>query len=201
MAGFRAAGAWRPVFDGQSLNNIAAGPELITPTATYPFRAMASRGLAWSNVAVDGESWTVLAATAATRLWPLLTGPETSSVLIMCGGTADLNLESDSAATVYANMADYADAAKTAGADLVIGTTITPATPLTGPKETARTGANALLLADARGSFDHVVDFAGTTGLDDHTSQFYAFDGIHLSWLGAQLAADTMAPTLDAIFA
>lgn len=182
----------RIVFDGQSLNTIPAAAG-----QAYPHQTMRGRSEAYTVVAISGTSWTVLATTAATRLHPL--GPlATTSVLVMNGGTSDLT-EDDSGATIMADAVSYADAARTAGFDYVIVTTIPPAVHLTGARETARDDFNTLVVADAGGDFDAVVDFRGTVLNDYSDADYYIFDQIHWGVGGAKVAADLVAAAIDSV--
>lgn len=180
----------RVVFDGQSLN---AAP-LANP---YPRQLMTTlrSGVPWTNVPISGTSWTTLAKSASQRSY--LFGTKAAvNIFIMCGGTSDIT-DGDTAATIYADMESYADGARTAGFDYVIGTTITPSTSFTGPQETVRVAANVLIMADAGAAFEAQVDFAADTRLDDPTDATYYTDGLHWTTAGAGVAAELMAPALD----
>jgi hypothetical protein len=173
------------VFDGQSLNRI--------PVPDYPALAMAGiRGARAENIAVNGESWTVLAKDVQTRRDPLADG---YAVLVMVGGTSDVT-SGDDGPTMYGDMASYAESARDAGFDYIIAATIQPSTGATPAEDAARAEANRLLLADAEDAFDEVVDLAGTPGLDDPRGPAY-YDGIgHPSPRGAQLMADAIRPAI-----
>lgn len=61
---------------------------------------------------------------------------------------------------------------------------------------------NLLVVADASNAFDYVVDLAGDSRLSDATNTtYYQGDGTHLTNAGAQVVADLIAPSLDAILA
>jgi len=192
---FRAPGPWRVVFDGQSLNLVGLNLDLTTHT-TYPEQVMADRRVVWNNVAISGASWTVLATTAATRLHPLANRND-NTLLVMCGGTADI-AAGDSGATLYADEVAYANAARTAGFDYIICTTLVGNSGNDAGEETARLNHNSLLLADASNAFDAVVDF-DVPPIDDWTDLDYYFDGVHWWVTGAEAAANLMAPALDAV--
>lgn len=180
------------VFDGQSLNN--------TPSAgvtSYPAQTMAGRSVPWVNAAVSGQSFTTLATTAAIRTDYLVKQAD-STVLVLCGGTSDI-LDGDSAATVASDMAAYASARRSAGVDRVIATTITGNTAFTGPQESVRVAANALILADA--TYDAVVDLASVPELDDPADVTYYSDGLHWTTAGATAAAGAVGPVLSSVLA
>lgn len=198
------AGPWRVVFDGQSHNLLPGNVEPAPPWEAisgpehlnYPSRLMAGRGIPWTNVAIGGASWTTLATTAATRLWPIA-GTATATILVMVGGTNDIT-DGDTGAQAYADAVSYAEAARTNGFGPIIAGTIPGAASLNASHETQRQSHNALLLANGDGAFDYVVDF-DATALADWTDPVYYFtDEIHWVAAGAQLAAETVAPYLDA---
>jgi len=188
-------GAWRVVFDGQSLNLTGVNVDLETNNP-YPDQVMSGRGVPWANVAVAGQSWTTLATTAATRTHPLA-GFTTNTLLVMCGGTADI-LDGDSGATLYADEVAYANAARAAGYSHVVATTLVGNSATTGGQNSARLSHNSLLLADASNAFDFVVDF-DVPPLDDWTDTDYYFDGVHWLETGAAAAAALMSPVIDAL--
>ena len=174
------------VFDGQSLNRV--------PVPDYPALAMAGfRDAAAENIAVNGESWTVLAKDVETRRDPHADG---YAVLVMVGGTSDVT-SGDDGPTVYRDMASYAESAREAGFEYVIAATIQPSTGLTSAEDAARAEANRLLLADADDAFDEVVDLAETPGLVDPAGPGY-YDGIgHPSKRGAELMAEAIRPAIE----
>jgi hypothetical protein len=185
------------IFDGQSLNLLPGGYRGAT---SYPGQTMASFSssvAAWDVTAVGSASWTALGQepiAASHRLFPYADmAPFT--VLVMCGGTRDI-LEHDSGATVYADMESYADAARAAGFDYVIGTTITDSAIFGAAMDAARADANTAILADAGDAFDAVVDFGGNASLN---ANILANDGTHPDEAGAGIMAGLMATALDAV--
>jgi hypothetical protein len=175
------------VFDGQSLN---LEPDAAT---CYPTVLMAGHPtIPYANRAIGASSWTRQAVTAPHRTFQLAkTAPIT--VLLMCGGTADLSIfggENDSGAQVYADMSAYADAARAAGFAYVIGSTVQDFDG-SGANETNRLAANTAILNDANSKFDYVMDFAGDPRLDDSTdTTYYHVDAVHPNAAGAIAMAD-----------
>lgn len=186
--------AHRVVFDGQSLNIVPSSPAGVN----YPARAMEGRPYPGNNVAISGTSWTVLATTVTTRRDVYATAAD-NTTLVLQGGQADV-LADDTGATVMADIVSYAQSARTAGFDTVIATTMPPMTPwLSEDQETALAAFNTLLLADAGGDFDYVVDLNATALGDNSDLTYYQADLIHWTAAGAQLAADTISSTLDTV--
>lgn len=191
----RAPAPVRVVFDGQSRITAASG--------NPPAYVMAGTGVPWVTVAVPGDGWYDLTATAATRLWPQARTTGTD-VLVLAGGEGDIWNAAPSGqqtgAVAYARLVAYADAARTAGFDAVIACTAPPAGPDvlgTGrptPSEVeALDGYNALI----RGSdeFDAVADVAAA--LPDATdTDLFLIDRTHLTAAGAQVSASVIAPVL-----
>ncbi len=183
----------RFVFDGQSLGNYPAAP------LNYPSRVMSGRGVPWVNKAVDGIGWNTLAATVGSRkLYEQATNHSGATVLVGCGGTANIN-SVQTAQTIYNVESLYASDAVAAGFDYVIWTTITQASSFDAGEETKRIDHNVLVIADADNAFDAVCDFAGVAELDDRTDTTYYQGGlVHWTAAGAQAAADAMSPYIDA---
>ena len=194
MAGYRAASAVL-VADGQSLN--------LTPTPyvdTWPIRLCSDLGVVRPvDVWVGGMGWTHLLPTQQQRVRPFSDAGLTT-VYTLCGGTGDL-LAGRTAAQIYADMVTTAINARGWGYDSVIATTITPYTGFTGPQETVRLAANVLIADDADTAFDYKVNLAGTAGINNASDTNYYSDGLHFTSLGAQTAADAIAPSVEAALA
>lgn len=180
------------VFAGQSLN-IMPGPALCYPTQLMGDYFPA---VPYANVAIGSMSWTNLSVIQAANVNIHANGGLTT-ILIMCGGTADVFIENDTGATLYAQEVAYANAARAAGFNHIIGTTITSTTAFSPGQNTERSNHNTLLLADASAAFDSVVDLAGDPRLDDPADATYYADGTHWTSAGAQAAADLVFPALD----
>lgn len=187
---------WIVVFDGQSLNLVPG------PVATYGYKVMSGRGLPWRITAKSGVPWegnpvpwSDLTDDAATRTHPLAKAAR-QACLVMCGGQSDI-WANDTAAQVYADEVAYANAARSAGFDWIIGTTITANQFNTGAQNTERLAHNVLLLADASNAFDDVVDLAANANLEDYGT--YTFDGVHWSGAATTIVASLLDPYLDAV--
>lgn len=183
---------WYVVFDGQSLNlepdAATCYPTVLMEEYVTPYAKP------YANVALGATSWTNNYTSAPHRCFQYgKCSPVT--ILIMCGGTADLSAfggELDTGAELYADMSAYADAARAAGFGYVINTTVQDfnggATP-----ETNRLDANTLIIADADDKFDYVVDFAGDPRLDDsNDTTYYHTDKVHPNAAGAAVMAELM---------
>lgn len=190
------------VFDGQSLNGNPFGEN------TYPITVMSTRNgvAAVDRPWIGGYAWNQLYAGAPSGSFPFTErcAPYCKIapyvVYIQLGGTTSYAL-GVSGASVYASEGDCAAAARAAGADYVIGTTTTPSTQITGGNETKRLAGNALVLADASGYFDAVVDLAGHADLDDSSDTNFYVDGTHLAPGGITLVASLIGTALDAALA
>lgn len=181
------------VFDGQSMNLVG----------DYPSKLMATQpGMPFANVSIGGRSWTELAATAPERLHGLADSGQTT-VLIMNGGTRDLFYEGDDGPTLYADERSYAELARAAGFDYIIGTTTTPAEAFSLRVDARRRAANALLVENEEEVFDGIVDFDADLrpALSLHDSDDAAAypDGVHWSPEAAQAAAALVEDQLTAI--
>jgi hypothetical protein len=175
------------VFDGQSLN--------LVPSPSYPTLAMQGLGgVDFEIIAVNGASWTLLSEDVEDRRDPL--GDDGYSVLVMVGGTSDV-VGGDDGPTIYADMRDYAASARAAGYDRIIAATIQPAWGEDAVSDGNRLEANRLLLEDADGAFDEVVDLAGTPGLSDAECASYCDGYGHPSPKGAALMAEVMRPAIE----
>jgi hypothetical protein len=197
-ARLRAPAPVRVVFDGQSFLNWPAAPDNV------PSVLMHGNGVPWHNVAVDGQGWGVLATTQAARLFPQARPSPLLDVLVMVGGWSDIVYDGETGEATHAFAVAYADAARAAGFDQVICATI----PASGPNilglgiptstDYERIDAyNALVMADADGDFDAVVDLA-VAPLDDATNATYFLgDKLHFRAAGAAAAAELIRPVLE----
>lgn len=182
------------VFDGQSLNVLPGGVN------SYPYKVMAlvndisGPHVIFSVPGVGGQSWTNLAQ-SQSRTIPHAFDAATHNVWVGVGGTGDIRIDNNTGAELYADTAGYAQDMTAAGYTYIIGTTTTPAESMTAPQLANLADGNALIIADALGAFDAVVDLGGTPGLDDPLSIYYA-DGVHWSNEGSTLAAETMLPAI-----
>ena len=115
-----------------------------------------------------------------------------TTILVQWGGTNDLDSDADnqSAADTMTDMENSADLARTEGIDVVVQMTNLPATTYSAGDETKRQALNALILADANGKFDAVVDCSKAPELTDELNATYFPDGLHISSAGAAIAAD-----------
>ena len=123
------------------------------------------------------------------------------TTLIMCMGTTDIH-NGDSAATVYADHVAYAEARRVAGFTNIICLTIPPNTVnTTGPggMEEIRQAANVLLLANADGAFDTVVDLSVSFELEDETDIDYYYDGIHWTDASTTIVAQILLGEYEAL--
>lgn len=183
--------AHRIIFDGQSLNLISTDAE-----TTYPIFVMEGLSLPYSVVAVGGQSWTSLAGTAPTRLHPY-GGTADTLTLVMTGGSSDI-LDGDTGATVMADAVAYADAARAAGFDNVICTTIPPTIAFDTSESDAKDDFNTLLVADAGSDFDAVVDLR-VTDLEDATDSTFYLDGVHWNAAGCEVAGGLAQTALTTV--
>ncbi len=208
----RPPGLVRVFFTGQSRNFY---PLASNSVDAYPTRLMSNYpGIDWraDDIAFSGYSWTNLTPLAARDLHRRL-GHAANNVIVCCGGEADIFgiAGNDTGAVAFADITAYVDAARTAatghGTNLyAIGTTLCGSNTISATRNGRRIDYNDLMVADAAGDFDEVADLDGTaiggpasgsevSGIDD---TYYA-DGVHWNALGAQLAADTIEPHMDAI--
>lgn len=193
------AGEWRVVFDGQSHNLVPGIGNIWVDGPGFPYYVMEDRGIPYTIVAIGGYSWTALAPSVSTRLYPTVSGAE-KTVLVMNGGSHDV-IDGDSGATVYADMVSYASGARAAGFSHILACTIPPMAALGEPRETNRQTANSLIISDPSGAFDEVADIASAPGVENPYSVAYWIDGIHWLRLGAINAAAVASAKLDLILA
>ena len=190
----------RILFDGQSLNYSPLGG------FTYPQQTMTGVDLPWWNIGTSGKSWTRLftgdavVPPLAVRLAPHLESGQ-PVVMVLNGGQSDvLPRESQSGAGAFADLITYTTAAKAAGVDYVIVTTMGPIQPGSygwGDVNPQIADYNALVRA-GHATFDAVIDLAAVPGLMDPSDVSAYDDGVHYSTGGAALAADAVRPAIEA---
>lgn len=188
---YRTQSEWRVVMVGQSRANYPA-------SGNWPELLMRGRKVPWQNLCIDAAPWATLYPDAPADVFPQAGLPSVGSVLIMQGGETDVALGS-SAATVYGLMSDYAVDAKAAGFTDVVAMTMPPFPSFTGGQDTVRESLNSLIVADADGSFDYVVDIAANVDLDSTGPNTWWDENGHPTDVGAALIKSLLAPTLDLI--
>jgi hypothetical protein len=197
------------VFDGQSFNRTPPweGDE---NGRSYPWHLLhgpgwgvadrPSGGIAHAVPAVSGNAWSTLLTTVATRTHPLANAA-TITALVLCGGTTSVN-NGDSAATIYANMVDYAVGCRTAGFDYIVACDILGSGSFAGGEITAWADANTLILADASEAFDAVVNTHGAFEAEWGASYWesdppmFGFDQTHPVGDGTIVLAEAVAAVL-----
>ncbi len=185
-------------FDGQSLNYAPQNP--LGGVNDYPHQLMASfPKTAYRQVAASGVSWNNLQSTRWRRVIPYANSGLTN-ILVMTGGTTDY-AEGTSGLGVYDLMGDYAGVCRTAGYDIVICCTTTPAISIAGANETNRLDGNSRVLADVSNYFDYEVAMSEHANLDDYSDPIYYGDSTHFTTAGATVAAGLVQAKLDLIIA
>lgn len=189
--------ALRLIFDGQSHNLVPTLDGILGQP--YPWHLTRGRSAPWGVVAVSGQSWTTLLTTIESRLYPTL-GRATTTVLLMSGGTTDVN-DGDTAAQVYADHVAYADLARANGATKIIACTLIGSTTFTAGEDVVRQDFNTLLRADADAAFDGVADvdaaLVAAYGASYWTDTDVLWDGTHMLGASAQTYAAAVAAVLD----
>jgi hypothetical protein len=144
-----------------------------------------------------------LLTTISTRLAPQRRAGLTD-VLIMNGGQDGILNQGRTGAQVYADAIAYRDAAVALGFGPVLITTM-PAWDdgfyaITPTMDTHKASHNSLVLANS-GGFDFVADISVAPLNDATNTTYFAVDQLHLTIAGAQVGADLMDPTIDALLA
>lgn len=191
----------RSVFAGQSL--LLDNPVL--DAITVPELVALEGGWAFANIAIDGLGYADLLHPAFR---PRLTtqarnlGEGFTDVLVMAlsgqGDLANTFGSTPTAQDAYDAWVEYAELGRTAGFDLVVATTMPPLAdewldfygfdPVS-EGEAKRQAINALVLADAEGAFDVVVDVEDVAPQPPDGGDAIFADGIHLSEAGRRLYA------------
>lgn len=183
------------IFDGDSLTRgfgAAAGSD-------YPAQAMPSIGATtWDrwNLGIGGQTMDTINTNAAANVDTKYSATYTKSVVVLWAGVNDL-LAGTAAADVYADISAYVSGRQTAGYKVIV-LTVTKASTLTAPQETARQALNVLILNNAAGA-DAVVDVAAHANLQNTGDATYFFDGVHLTAAGYAIPAGMVAPQVLAV--
>lgn len=179
--------ARRVVWCGDSMSNYAPDGDGIAVSGYV----MAGRGIPWNNEAVDGTT----ADQARTRRSLVLRWAPFAAepyVVIVTGHNSYASF-SQTGAQVYEDISDLAEACKADGFTRAYATTSVPSSSITGGEDTERLAGNALLLSDADGFLDGVIDWAAEPSL-----QVPAYDGIHFNQTqrihAASVCADVIFP-------
>ena len=178
------------MFDGQSLG--------ITPFTTaqaYPAKFMATHPDSQHVVANIPSTTYAQRETSARGRVDHLFSRSLHCVLVDDGGSYDISTAHGNmnAAQALAAKAAYTEARRAAGADYIVGLTISPAVILTDTEETARQAVNAALLADPEAyGYDEIVDVASIPELQDTGNLTYYFDGTHWTDTATTLVAQSL---------
>ena len=209
VSGIRNSAPVRVVFDGQSHNSwppaeLPPGTPWADGIGPYPNRLMRYMvGVPWYNAALGGHGWGSLTADASTRLHPQARNRDgCTDVLIMSGGQGDIYQDDCTGAQVYARAVAYAQAARGAGFQYVLVTTM----PAFGPGGSidptpdmlqARIDHNTLMMADAGNDWDGVADWHSHPALADATNTtYFENDFVHFKPAAADVAAFIVEPIL-----
>lgn len=188
------------VFHGDSLT-FGVGS---TGGLNYPAQTIALMPPYFSatNLGVSGQTITQMITTGVNNVDPLF--GNNFRRMIGWGGTNDLAIGGDSAATLYANMVTYATARKAAGWKVILIGILPRGAGAGGSFETRRTSVNASLRADFSSATaftnirtgaayaDYFIDIEGDADLgqsgDELNPTFYT-DEIHLTNAGYAIIA------------
>ena len=196
----------RVVFDGQSL---CLWPPVVLTTdgrGPFPNRLTHGLGVPWETVALGDHAWGYegsgdplhLWTTIETRLFPQVRSGY-DDTLMMLGGSADIYRDHRTGAEVFARAVAYSQAARDAGFGTVYAATIPPFAGALAPTADdlqARLDHNALMMANADGHFEAVMDVS-VAPLDDPTdTTYYEADQVHWTTAGAKAAAEIIATVL-----
>ena len=155
-----------------------------------------------TNLGVSGQTMTQMITTGTSNVDPLF-GNNTRR-MIGWGGTNDLAIGGDSAATLYANIVTYANARKAAGWKVILIGILPRGAGAGASFETRRTTVNASLRADfatptaftniytGAAYADYFIDLEGDADIgqsgDELNPTFYT-DEIHLTNAGYAIVA------------
>jgi lysophospholipase L1-like esterase len=184
------------VFDGQSYNHAPFdGPRTFPNQLVYELLPV---GEFYHRVtAISNSSYTQRESTVAARVDATLR-QAVKSVFIDTAGGSDLHTEGKTAAQLLALVEANADARRAAGADVVIVLTIMKSIWFVGAGETVRQQYNALLLANAHGKFDAVVNVASASQFQDYTNMtYYQLDQLHPTVAGCTIYAQYVYDALE----
>ena len=171
--------------------------------ADYPVHALAAGTLIANGHLVNIGTSSVGGASIADRTgFPFaikgMAIPWQQAIGLQWGGFDEIESGSTPAATYAAQVTRAAALRATSLCDYVIGFTLPPNGVMDPGDEANRVTYNGLLLADASGAFDAVIDIEGAGGLlANPASAAYQVDQLHLSAVGAALIRDLLVPVLE----
>ncbi len=165
-------------------------------------------GLAWPRKVYVGETFTTPMhgrAIGGTTIQHQLSSPDrltwyfenfnyTSSTIILFLGTNDIVVDAQTGAQTYAKLEALADTLRAAGATRIIAVTMLPRTATGFAVE--RDAFNALLIANANGKFDGIVNTTTNANLQDQNNATYFADPVHLNATGQTQLANMILAVL-----
>jgi hypothetical protein len=122
-------------------------------------------------------------------------------VAVFWEGRNDVTVNGASAATAWANLQAAAAALYAAGYEKIVMGTVLPSNDL---NDTTRASLNALIVAGAGTTYDHLADVAAdaTIGEDgDNANTTYYSDGVHMKAAGNAIAAPIFQTAIEAALA
>jgi hypothetical protein len=192
----RSPAAVRPVWTGQSMNQLPGSP------LDVPSMATRRAGLtSWRNISIAGAGWEEL-LDDDDHMDNLRDSYRSgrSDILVMNGGQGDVIDFDATGAEAYDLADDYAAAARAIGYSYIVGvvwpTFGTAFYPFPDDMRERWDDACDLYRADALGIFDAIAD-CSTAPLDDATNlYYYLFDELHLSQFGGYVMAERIATAI-----
>ena len=185
------------VYSGNSISVGAGTTTVNTCTASVLARTAKSSGVQLVCTGISGQTTAQITSRYPTRCGRFFTGRTGTNVSIIAEGTNSIQFaEWADAAAGYTAYKAAAAAARTAGADYVVGVTV-PATNAGGAFETLATAFNALLLADADNAFDGIV--SARSGVIATWSSTYFADVLHPNDAGSDVLAGLIWDGVSAV--
>ena len=156
------------------------------------------------NVAVNGQTMATMDTNGASVVDVLYSGSYSANVLVVMGGTNDINTAGGaSAATLITRITDYCNDRQAAGWLVVISTILPRSDAGAGVNhESRRTTANASIVSDWSSYADALADLAANSAIGqsgDEANKDYYSDLLHLNRNGWHVVAGIWVPLIEAL--
>lgn len=184
------------IYDGDSLTKGWGSSN----ASSYPYFLSNILDNTWRhiNYGLESQTLTTIVANAAANIDILYNVGYTKNVVVVWGGSNDLDDYQRTAAQVYGDLVTYCNARRSAGFKVVVLSVIARST-MTEAMNTHRLNYNTSASVNWNTFADGFADVANDSRLSNFNDTTYFYDGIHLTNAGYSIVAGIVKTAVDGI--